>query len=186
MKLIVGLGNPGKEYENTRHNVGFMTLDHYLGPVCWKEKFSGYYYEKNVGGEKVLFLKPKTYMNLSGNSVRQYIQFYKIKIDDILVIQDDLDLPYLKYRLKYNSSAGGHNGIKSLISSLGTQAIPRLKIGIAHDRAIDTKDYVLSKFSKRDIDSFEEKVEIFSSIIDLFIAEGIDACMQKSGELVLA
>ena len=186
MKLIVGLGNPGKEYENTRHNVGFMVLDHYLGSVSWKYKFNGYYYEKNVSGEKVLFLKPKTYMNLSGNSVIQFVHFYKIKIEDILVIQDDLDLPYLKYRLKYNSSAGGHNGIKSLIDSLGTQAIPRLKIGIAHDRFIDTKDYVLSKFSKQEIKFFAEKAEIFSAVIDFFISEGIESCMRKTFELVVA
>lgn len=179
MKLIVGLGNPGREYENTRHNVGFMVLDNYLGSVKWKEKFNGLYYDTVINGEKVMFLKPTTYMNLSGNSVIQYVNFYKINVDDILVIQDDLDLPFSKYRLKYKSSSGGHNGIKSLISCLGTDSIPRLKIGIAHDRSIDTKDYVLANISKKDLEIFNSECRTYNMIIDLFIKSGIEECMQK-------
>ena len=100
MKLIVGLGNPGKEYKNTRHNVGFMVLDYILGNINWKTKFNGLYYENNVNGEKVIYVKPTTYMNLSGNCVREFVNFYKIDKKDILVIHDDLDLPFLKFRHK--------------------------------------------------------------------------------------
>ena len=148
MKIIVGLGNPGDEYKNTRHNVGFIAIDHYLGNVDWKKKFNGLYYDTNINGEKVIFIKPTTYMNLSGNCVVEFVNFYKVSTDDILVIQDDLDLPFLKYKLKYKSSCGGHNGMRSIINSLGTDSIARLKIGIAHDRSVDTKDYVLGNFNK--------------------------------------
>ena len=179
MKLIIGLGNPGKEYENTRHNIGFMVLDNYLGNISWKEKFNGLYYDTCVGDEKVIFLKPQTYMNLSGNSVQEFVNFYKISNMDLLVIQDDLDLPFLSYRLKCKSSSGGHNGIKSIISCLGTDEIPRLKIGIAHDKSMDTKDYVLGKFSKEDVEKFTGYYKTFNDIIDLFIKDGLQECMKK-------
>ncbi len=179
MKLIVGLGNPGKEYENTRHNVGFMVLDNYLGNVSWKEKFNGLYFDTIINGEKVIFLKPLTYMNLSGNCVVEFVNFYKLTNNDILVIQDDLDLPFLSYRLKYKSSSGGHNGIKSIISSLGTDEIPRLKIGIANDKSMDTKDYVLGSFKKSDLDRFAGYFNTFNDIINLFVKEGLQECMKR-------
>ena len=152
MKLIVGLGNPGKEYKNTRHNVGFMVLDYILGDVNWKTKFNGLYYEENIGGDKIIYLKPTTYMNLSGNCVREFVNFYKIDKKDILVIHDDLDLPFLKYRLKYKSSSGGHNGIKSIIQHLGTDNFPRIKVGIGQKPHpdMDLADYVLGRISNDD------------------------------------
>lgn len=179
MKLIVGLGNPGNDYAKTRHNVGFMLLDNYLGDVNWKKKFNGMYYDTIVNGEKVVFLKPLTFMNLSGDSVVEFVNYYNIDTDDVLVIQDDLDLPFLKFRLKYRSSSGGHNGIKSIINRLGTDAIPRLKIGIAHDRSIDTKDYVLGSLSKKELDDFSSNCNNYIEIIDTFIDKGIDECMAK-------
>ena len=112
MKLVVGLGNPGNEYKNTRHNVGYIVVDNYLGSVLWQKKFQGLIYKKN----NTIFLKPTTYMNLSGISVKKVIDYYKIPIDNILIIHDDLDLPLGKYKIKFNSSSGGHNGIKSLIT----------------------------------------------------------------------
>ena len=177
MKLIVGLGNPGKEYKNTRHNVGFMVLDYILGDVNWKTKFNGLYYEDNVKGEKVIYVKPTTYMNLSGNCLREFVNFYKIDKKDILVIHDDLDLPFLKYRLKYKSSSGGHNGIKSIISNLGTDEIPRLKIGIGNSKNIDTKDYVLGSISKKDMEEFNKLCKTYSDIVSLFIGKDIETCM---------
>lgn len=177
MKLIVGLGNPGKEYKNTRHNVGFMVLDYILGDVNWKTKFNGLYYEDNVKGEKVIYVKPTTYMNLSGNCVREFVNFYKIDKKDILIIHDDLDLPFLKYRLKYKSSSGGHNGIKSIISNLGTDEIPRLKIGIDNSKNIDTKDYVLGNISKKDMEEFNKLCKTYKDIVMLFISKDIDTCM---------
>ena len=138
MKLIVGLGNPGKEYVNTRHNVGFIVLDYYLGHVKYKEKFNGLYYELDKG-EKIIFLKPQTFMNNSGDCVKKFVDYYKIDSNDILIIHDDLDLEIGKIKYKYNSSSGGHNGIKSIINMLGTQEFLRLKIGISK---IDKKDVI--------------------------------------------
>ena len=177
MKMIVGLGNPGKEYKDTRHNVGFLVLDNYLEDASWKEKFSANYYIDNINCEKVLFVKPLTYMNLSGDAVVQFVNYYDIELDDILVIHDDLDLPFGKYKIKVDSSAGGHNGIKSIINRLGSQDFARLKIGISHDRSIDTKDYVLGKFSKADKELFEGMLPTFKKIINCFINEGIDRTM---------
>ena len=179
MKLIVGLGNPGKEYKNTRHNVGFMVLDYILGDVNWKTKFNGLYFEENVNGDKVIYLKPTTYMNLSGNCVREFVNFYKIDKKDILIIHDDLDLPFLKYRLKYKSSSGGHNGIKSIISNLSTDEIPRLKIGIANDKSIDTKDYVLGNISKKDLEEFNNLCKTYKDIVSMFISKDIESCMMS-------
>ncbi|MGN1337612.1 MAG: aminoacyl-tRNA hydrolase [Candidatus Coprovivens sp.] len=179
MKLIVGLGNPGDEYKNTRHNVGFIAIDHYVGNIDWKKKFNGLYYDTNISGEKVIFIKPTTYMNLSGNCIIEFKNFYKVDTNDILVIHDDLDLPFLKYRLKYKSSCGGHNGMRSIINSLGTDEIPRLKIGIAHDRSMDTKDYVLSNINKKDLEELNKLCNTFNNIIDTFIKGNIDDCMMK-------
>ena len=179
MKLIVGLGNPGKEYENNRHNIGFMVLNYFPGNNLWKEKFNGLYCEQNFNGEKVVFVKPLTYMNLSGDCVVRFVNYYDIRNEDILIIQDDLDLDYLKYRLKFDSSAGGHNGIKSIINNLHTQQIPRLKIGIAHDRKMDTKDYVLGHFNSNDLAHFKEMVPTYINIIEDFISNDISYCMQK-------
>ena len=177
MKMIVGLGNPGKEYENTRHNVGFMFINYFPGNNLWTKKFNAMYSKQTINGEKVLFVKPLTYMNLSGDSVVEFVKYFKIKIDDILIIQDDLDLPVGSIKLKYKSSAGGHNGMKSIINRLGTNAIPRLKIGIANNKLIDTKDYVLGKFSKDEIDIINSKMDTVSKIILSFIENDINYCM---------
>ena len=154
MKLIVGLGNPGKEYTNTRHNVGFNFIDYYLNYKnindSWNKKFDGLYIQTVINGEKVIFLKPQTYMNLSGNSVRKVIDYFNIDIDNILVISDDLDLIIGNFKLRPSGSSGGHNGLKSIESSIGTNNYKRLKIGISNDKDIDTKDYVLGNISKED------------------------------------
>ncbi len=177
MKLIIGLGNPGKDYQNTRHNVGFLILDNYLGNVDWKEKFNALYFEKRINSEKVIFVKPLTFMNLSGNAVVKYINYYNVNIDDILVIQDDLDLPFSTYKLKKNSSAGGHNGIKSIINCLGSQDFLRLKIGVSNNKSIDTKDYVLGRFSKEEKDKLDSLQKTFNEIIESFVIVGISKTM---------
>ncbi len=172
MKLIVGLGNPGEKYNNTRHNVGFMVLDNYINTDSWKEKNNALFIKKNIGKEEVIFIKPTTFMNLSGDSVIKYVNYYKINITDILIIQDDLDMQFGTYKLKKDTSSGGHNGIKSIESVLKTNSFARLKIGIKTSKEIDVIDFVLSKFSK------EEKEEIFKTdynkIIDMFIKEGFE------------
>ncbi len=177
MKLIVGLGNPGKDYQNTRHNVGFLVLDNYLKTSDWKEKFNALYHEERIAGEKVIFVKPLTYMNLSGDAVVKFVNYYDVNVDDILVVHDDLDLPFSTYKLKKNSSAGGHNGIKSIINRLGTQAFARLKVGVSHDRSVDTKDYVLGNFSKREKEQFDVMQNDFNKIIESFVSVGIDRTM---------
>ena len=177
MKLIVGLGNPGKDYKDTRHNVGFIVLDNYLKIDDWKEKFNALYHENRINGEKVIFVKPLTYMNLSGDAVVQFVNYYDIELDDILIIHDDLDLNFGTYKLKKNSSAGGHNGIKSIINRLGSEDFARLKVGIFHDKSIDTKDYVLGNFSKTEKEKFNEMQKDFDKIIESFIIDGIERTM---------
>ena len=177
MKLIVGLGNPGKEYDKTRHNVGFMVLDYFPGNNDWQEKFDAMYHSEMIDGEKVIFIKPLTYMNLSGDAVIKYVNFFNINTDDILVIHDDMDLPVGKYRLKYKSSCGGHNGIRSIINSLGTDCIPRLKIGISRENNYDVKDYVLGKLNKEDLKLLSDNFDTYKNIMEEFIKTNIDTVM---------
>ena len=177
MKLIVGLGNPDKEYDKTRHNVGFMVIDSYLGSVNWSNKFNALYCEKVINGEKIIFVKPLTYMNNSGNAVGEFVRYFNIDNKDILVIQDDLDLNVGDYKLKCHSSSGGHNGIKSIISSLGNQDFSRLKVGIGSVKKDQVIDYVLGKFSKIELQTLNSEFITFGKIIDSFISVGIDKTM---------
>ena len=177
MKLIVGLGNVGKEYENTRHNVGFMVLDSLGLEFSLEKKFQAYVAEKEIKGEKCLFLKPTTYMNLSGLAVQKVSDYYHISLNDILIIQDDLDLPFGKIKIKSKGSSGGHNGLKSIFSSLHSEEIARLKIGISHDKEIDTVDYVLGHFSAKEVQYFDENKLLFANIIESFVFNGIEKTM---------
>jgi PTH1 family peptidyl-tRNA hydrolase len=182
MKLIVGLGNPGKEYENTRHNIGFNVIDLYLKKnnlKLDKEKFNGKYLKTNINNEEVIFLEPQTYMNLSGDSVLKIMNFYKINIEDILIIQDDLDLDLGKIKLKEKSSSGGHNGIKDIEQKLGSNSFKRLKIGISNNKLIDTKDYVLGKFNKEEKEILEKSYKKCLNIIDDFFKMNFNLLMGK-------
>lgn len=183
MKLIVGLGNPGIEYNNTRHNIGFMVIDNYLSSkennIIWQSKFKANYTSLTINNEKVYFVKPTTYMNLSGESIIEFVHYFKIDIKDILIIHDDLDLPLGSYRLKTNSSAGGHNGIKSIITSLGTQEFARLKVGISKSQQIDTKDYVLGHFNTEEEAILKKIYPTFNNIITDFLASDITKLMNK-------
>ncbi len=182
MKLIVGLGNPGKIYENTRHNLGFMIIDSYLkqkNEKIDKEKFSGLYTQLVLNGEKVIFLKPQSYMNLSGEVVKKYVDYFKIKIEDILIIHDDLDQELGKIKLKENSSSGGHNGIKNIEFHLNTKNYKRLKIGISNNKKIDTKDYVLSKFTPDERNELNITIDICLNIIDDFLCLNFSDLMNK-------
>lgn len=182
MKLIVGLGNIGKEYERTRHNIGFMAIDKCVEKYnidISRHKFNGNYGEANISGEKVIFLKPEKYMNLSGEVIRDFVKFYKIPLEDILIISDDMDLSLGNYKLKYKGSSGGHNGLKNIEIHLGTQEYKRLKIGISHNRMIDTKDYVLSKFSNDEMDMLNPIIDLIPDIIMDFIKLPFDNVMNK-------
>lgn len=182
MRLIVGLGNPGKEYENTRHNIGFNVIDLYLKKnnlKLDKDKFNGKYTKTSINDEDVILLEPQTFMNLSGDSVRKVMDFYKINVDDILVIQDDLDMEVGKIKLKEKSSSGGHNGIKDIEQKLGTNNFKRLKVGISNDKNRDTKDYVLGKFSKEEKEILDKSYDICLNIIDDFFKMNFDLLMGK-------
>ena len=178
MKLVVGLGNPGKEYENTRHNIGFMALDHYLLDESFKQKENYLILEKMIDGEKVLFLKPLTFMNESGIAVRRVVDFYHIDIKDVLVIYDDMDFEVGSYKLKLSGSSAGHNGIKSIISHLGTEDFNRLRIGISKSDG-DTINYVLGKFSKEDYAKICDVFNISDKIIEDFASMEFDKIMSK-------
>ena len=179
MKLIVGLGNPGKEYEKTRHNIGFMAIDNYLGEVKYSKKFNGEYYETNINGEKYIFVRPLGFMNLSGKVVYDFMNFYKLNINDLLIIQDDMDLDFGKIRIKINSSSGGHNGIKNIEMHLGTKNYKRLKIGISNNKKIDTKDYVLGKLNSDDRKVLDEAIKTSVNIIDDYFNMNFDKLMNK-------
>lgn len=182
MKLIVGLGNPGKEYANTRHNVGFIVLDkiaNKLNENYNNNKFDGLYFMKNINNEKVMFLKPQKYMNLSGEVVSKFVNYFHIDIEDILIICDDLDLPTGKIRIRKKGSSGGHNGLKNIFLKLGSENLKRLKIGISNDKLYDTKDYVLGKFSKEEINNIDNKTSLASDICLEFIEEDFEKLMSK-------
>ena len=182
MKLIVGLGNPGKEYEKTRHNMGFMFIDDYAkkkNVEITKKKFQGLYAEFMNNGEKTILLKPQSYINLSGEVVKSFVDFYKINIEDILIINDDLDLPIGKYKLRPTGSSGGHNGLKNIEAHLHTQDYKRLKIGISNNKEIDTKDYVLGDISKENQKIIDELKDTVNNIIDDFYKLDFEALMAK-------
>ena len=177
--LIVGLGNPGSKYEHTRHNMGFLTVDllaEKLGVKLNKVKFKAAYNIVNFAGCKCLVMKPQTYMNLSGEAVREAAQFYKVPADHILVIYDDISLPVGKLRVRPSGSAGGHNGIKNIIAHLGTQDFPRVKIGVAAPGdADDMIDWVIGVPSQAErkilAQSFEKAIDAAECII-------IDGCQK--------
>ena len=182
MKLIVGLGNPGKQYENTRHNIGFIFIDSFansLGIQISKEKYNGLYAEAIINGEKIILLKPLSYMNLSGEVIIKFVNFFKINIEDILIINDDLDMDFGRIRLKSNGSSGGHNGLKNIELHLGTQNFKRLKFGIAKNKLIDTKDYVLGNFNKEEKEIIENSKENINNILKDFIILTFENLMNK-------
>ena len=180
MRLIFGLGNPGNEYKNTRHNIGFMFLDFILDNVEFSlnKKMNALEYETFINEEKVLFVKPLSYMNLSGEVVSNYLHFYKLSIHDILVIQDDLDMNLGLYKLLFNHGDGGHNGIKNIILNLGSKEFLRLKIGISK-ADIDTKDYVLGKFSKENMKLLNNTFEKLHNFIYDYVSMNRDLLIGK-------
>ncbi len=183
MKIIVGLGNPGPKYTGTRHNVGFDVLGrfarkHLAGPV--KNKFQGEIAEAEVGGEKVLLLSPLTYMNLSGASVLAARDFYKVELSDILVICDDLNLPLARLRFRASGSAGGQTAPDDILLRLGSQAVPRLRIGIGTPPPQwDVANYVLSKFTKDEQTEMDEAYDRAVEATAVWVTRGISDCMNK-------
>ena len=173
MKVIVGLGNPGKEYDKTLHNMGYMSVDEFASSYGFsftKTKYNAKYAEGMVDGEKVILLKPITYMNLSGLCVAECVRKLKLDLKDLLVVYDDIDLPVGAVRIRKSGSAGTHNGMRHIISSLGTDTFARLRVGIGRDERRDLRDYVLSKMSAEHTKAFDDNKQKITSIIHAFIA----------------
>ena len=173
MKIIAGLGNPSQKYDKTKHNTGFMTMDHYLdekGLSLDKDKFEGLWTKQKINGEDVILLEPQTYMNESGRSVSQVANFFKVDPEDILIIQDDMDMPIGKIRIRANGKSGGHNGIKSIIRDLGTEKFNRLKIGIRHPKNATVVSWVLTPFNDEQQKLMDDAFDTSVKIIDDFIA----------------
>ena len=182
--LLVCLGNPGDKYENTRHNVGYMVADEVAerqNKPVQRLKFKALTNTLTISGEKVLVMKPITYMNLSGEAVRQAADFYKIPPERVLVVSDDTALPVGKLRIRVKGSAGGHNGLKSIIQHLGTDQFPRLRVGVGEKPHpdYDLADWVLGKLQGEDKKAVDSAVKRAADAIECILAEGIDRGMGK-------
>ncbi|NAS16840.1 aminoacyl-tRNA hydrolase [Clostridium butyricum] len=179
MFLIVGLGNPGSQYEDTRHNIGFKIVDNIAKEYnieINRQKFKGMCGEGFINGEKVILLKPTTYMNLSGESVREVVDFYKLSNDDVLVIYDDISLDVGRLRIREKGSAGGHNGIKSIIAHLGTDIFPRIKVGVGQPN-VDLVNYVLGKFTKEEMEVLNESIDASTRAAKEIISNDVKTAM---------
>ncbi|AGR42542.1 aminoacyl-tRNA hydrolase [Spiroplasma diminutum] len=173
-KLIVGLGNPGSNYKSTRHNAGFIAIDVLLEKYGFQksiEDFKSEIYFSNIKGEKVLFVKPQTFMNLSGEAISGIMSYYKIKTEEFIVIYDDKDLDLSTIRFKTNGSSGGHNGIKNIISHLKTENFNRLKIGIGAPGQYKIVDWVLSKMNNEELNLIKSKISDISNFVEEFVLD---------------
>lgn len=187
-KLLVGLGNPGARYERTRHNVGFMALEHFirsLGPVSWQEKFSGRFFRWRLDCNSVFLAEPLTYMNRSGRFVAPLARFYKIPLVNILVVHDDLDLAFGRIKVVAKGGSGGHNGVRSLIAELGSSEFARIRIGIGrppkNDQgyAMPVDHFVLSPFSDEEEKQLDPVLARCDQALELFAREGVTAAMNR-------
>lgn len=190
MILIIGLGNPSKQYDKTRHNVGFDVID-YLGE-CYNidvstKKFKAKCGKGMIDGEKVVLAKPQTYMNLSGESVRELLDFYKADIEtEVIIIYDDIALEPGNIRIRKNGSAGGHNGIKSIIAHAGTQNFYRIRVGVGEKpKGYDLADFVLGHFSKEERELVENSIERTKDAISVLLRDGIDAAMNQFNKKIV-
>jgi PTH1 family peptidyl-tRNA hydrolase len=182
LKLVVGLGNPGPEYRGTRHNVGFMVadalVDRWRVRDEWREKFEALQIKTVVGGEPVLIAKPLTFMNLSGQAVAGLAGFYKIEPADVFVVTDDAALPLGRLRARREGGSGGHNGLKSIIQCLGTQAFPRMRVGVGRgDNGRDLSDHVLGRFDAAERDTVTAAVLRAADATEMFLSDGIERVM---------
>lgn len=182
MYIIAGLGNPGRRYENTRHNMGFITVDKIaekLGVKVDKIKFKALVGEANFSGHKVLLVKPQTYMNLSGQSLREVMSFYKEDIERLIVIYDDVDIAAGSIRVRKKGSAGTHNGMRDIIFQLQNDGFPRIRIGIKSDTKMQLRDFVTAGFSKEDVPLLEQGVLNAADAALCIISDGIDKAMNE-------
>lgn len=187
-QLIVGLGNPGAKYENTRHNIGFTVLDELARSwqisLTEQKKFQGWFGEGMIAGRKVRLLKPSTYMNNSGQAIRSVVDWYKLDPEAVLVVYDDMDLPVGKLRMRLSGSAGGQNGMKSAIAHLGTQKFPRLRVGIG-SKSQDAVSHVLGSFAPGEKPIMQEVVRLSSAAIEVSLREGVEKAMNLYNNRVI-
>lgn len=182
MKLIVGLGNPGNDYLKTKHNVGFMCIDKVLDKLdikLDKNKFNGDYIQGIINNQKFIILKPQTYMNLSGECVVQFVNYFKINLEDILVIYDDMDLEISQFKIKLKGASNGQKGIENIMNHLHTRDIARIRIGIGRDKNISTRNYVLTTFNEQQLIDLNKTLDITSDATIYFINNSIDLVMNK-------
>ncbi|MBT5855822.1 aminoacyl-tRNA hydrolase [bacterium] len=183
MKLVIGLGNPGNDYKHTRHNIGFMALDTFISENGLSEsghKFKSQVFKGTVANETIIGIKPETFMNLSGEAVQAFAQFYKVPINNILVTYDDFELDYGQIRIRKKGSAGTHNGMKSIIQLLNSTDCPRMRLGIGPKPELyETKDFVLSNFTDKEMVEIALITKNASDAIVSWIEDGIDRCMNK-------
>lgn len=179
MFVILGIGNPGKKYDGTRHNIGFIAMDYMsekYGIKINKIKHKALIGEGTIAGEKVLLVKPQTYVNLSGESLREICSYYKVPVEDVIVIHDDVSLPCGRVRIRHKGSDGGHNGIKSILYQLGSDAFTRIRIGVGEPPAhYDLADWVLGRFSK-------EEVTHLSKLVDCVVEEAVPEILKNGAE----
>ena len=183
MYIIAGLGNPGKKYENTRHNMGFLAVDLLAEKYdirIDKIKFKALVGEGRIAGQKVLLVKPQTFMNLSGQSIVEIMNFYKEDVENLIVIYDDISLEPGKIRIRKKGSAGGHNGIKNIIAQLGTQNFQRIKVGVGEKpKGWDLADYVLGHFSKEDRGLVDDALKRAAGAVELMVQGEVDQAMNQ-------
>lgn len=183
MKLIVGLGNPGLKYQKTRHNIGFMFLDEIARDLklefTLNKQLKSLVANTTINGEKIIFIKPQTFMNLSGEAVLAVVNYYKLDVDNILVVYDDLDLPVGKIRIRKNGSSGGHKGMNNIIELLKTTEIKRIRIGIMNTSKIDTVDYVLGRFNEEDLSLINLAISQAPKMLESFLVDTFDDFMNK-------
>lgn len=183
MKIIVGLGNPEKKYDGTRHNIGFAVLDEVADAYNISmdiKKHKGICGKGIIAGEKVVLVKPQTYMNLSGECVREVMDYYKAAPEDVIIIFDDISLEPGKLRIRKKGSAGGHNGIKSIIAHLNSENFPRIKCGVGDKpKGYDLADYVLGHFSKEEIPVVQDAIKMAVKALECMLSDGYDAAMNQ-------
>lgn len=184
MYIIAGLGNPGRQYDMTRHNIGFEVIDYMAGQYnikINKLKFKSLYNETKIGEERVFLIKPQTFMNLSGEAVGEFSSFYKIAPEHIIIINDDVSLPAGKIRIRRKGSAGGHNGLKSIIYRLNTDEFVRIKMGVGAPQHAEhgLADYVLGRFLKEEIPVLEDAIIRAKKAVEEIIENGVDSAMNK-------
>jgi PTH1 family peptidyl-tRNA hydrolase len=186
MRIVIGLGNPGREYAQTRHNIGFFVVDELArrhGAQGWKKRFRSELSEMLLNGEKLVLVKPQTFMNLSGHAVREVVNWYHLPLDEVLVVSDDIDLGFGVLRMRAQGSAGGHNGLTSVFEQLGTNRVARLKVGIGRGRSAAVS-HVLSRFSAVQQEHLSEVVGRAADAVERWAADGIVAAMNQANRRV--